>query len=202
MVPEIPNINQAEPAPKPAGQAPEIPNVNQAKPEITNVNSGEPAPKPAEPAPKPAEQVQTQVATNVTMPSKEELLTTLRNIMLKPFELANAQGKYVNKPAIGSALMYINSELAEAHEAYASGRHASSDDISICDKLLAEGKDESFCKYFKAVVKSTFEDEMADIVLMSLSIAGYYNVDIAKHVMLKHQYNQLRQEHSAITTNG
>lgn len=98
--------------------------------------------------------------------------------------------------------MYIASELAEAHEAYAANKHADANDVAMLEQMLNQGRLDQFNKYFKAVVKSTFEDELADIALLVMSIAGYYKVDLAKHVMLKHLYNAGRLEHSAIHSNA
>jgi NTP pyrophosphatase (non-canonical NTP hydrolase) len=112
------------------------------------------------------------------------------------FGLAKEQGKYDMKPSIASLLMHMIGETNEAHEAYMADSHASKDDVEVLQRLMEEQNDNVFRKYFKSAVKSTFEDELADMTLMCLSIAGYYGIDLAAHVSMKHQYNRLRTEHS------
>lgn len=114
------------------------------------------------------------------------------------FGLAKQQGKYDCQPNIAPLLMHAIGEVNEAHTAYMEGKRAATEDVEVLKRLLDESNVPVFKKYFKAAVKSTFEDELADIMLMILSIAGYYNIDIESHIKLKHAYNALRDEHSAV----
>lgn len=114
----------------------------------------------------------------------------------KVYEQAAEQGKYDSSPAIAPLLLHTIGESIEAHNAYAADNRADAADIATLKKLLAENNTEAFRKYFKATVKSTFEDELADIVLMVCSIAGYYGIPLGDHVELKHAYNAVRSEHS------
>jgi NTP pyrophosphatase (non-canonical NTP hydrolase) len=122
-----------------------------------------------------------------------EQLNKLRDLT---FDMANSQGKYDMKPAISSLLMHVSGETVEAHVAYMNNNFAESADVNELIHLLETNNLDVFKKYFKSSVKSTFEDELADLALMVFSIAGFYGVDLAKHVRLKQAYNKLRNEHS------
>lgn len=112
------------------------------------------------------------------------------------YQLAIKQGKYSGNPAVAPLLMHTVGEVNEAHAAYMSNRRAQAEDVDALKQLLEQGNLNVFRKYFKSSVKSTFEDELADIMLMVFSIAGYYGIDIATHVEMKHRYNEVRDEHS------
>jgi NTP pyrophosphatase (non-canonical NTP hydrolase) len=45
---------------------------------------------------------------------------------------------------------------------------------------------------FKAVVKDTFEDEIADTIIRLFDLCGWLGIDIHKHIMLKLNYNSTR----------
>lgn len=112
------------------------------------------------------------------------------------YQLAVKQGKYSGSPAVAPLLMHTVGEVNEAHAAYMSNRRAQAEDVDALKQLLEQGNLNVFRKYFKSSVKSTFEDELADIMLIVFSIAGYYDIDIATHVEMKHRYNEVRDEHS------
>lgn len=114
------------------------------------------------------------------------------------FGLASKRGLYDKNPSIGDLLMHLVGECNEAHVAFAENLHATEADIAELKRLADEDNHDVFIKYFKSSVKSTFGDELADIILMCLSIAGRFDIDIASHIELKHQYNAMRSEHSAI----
>lgn len=120
----------------------------------------------------------------------------LNDFSKQVFEQAKAQGRYDNNPAIAPLLLHMIGEAIEAHTAFASDNRVDSEDIETLKGLMQSGNTDAFRKYFKATVKSTFEDELADIVLMACSIAGYYGIPLGDHVELKHAYNALRSEHS------
>lgn len=132
---------------------------------------------------------ESEVCTDNQMPD----LNKLRDAV---YQLAVKQGKYSGNPAVAPLLMHTVGEVNEAHAAYMSNRRAQAEDVDALKQLLEQGNLNVFRKYFKSSVKSTFEDELADIMLMVFSIAGYYDIDIATHVEMKHRYNEVRDEHS------
>lgn len=52
--------------------------------------------------------------------------------------------------------------------------------------------DNNFKIAFETYVKDSIQDELADAIIRLLAFCGENNIDIEKHVELKHQYNQLR----------
>ena len=86
-------------------------------------------------------------------------------------------------------LMLVHSEISEAFEAYRKDKYA---DI---DGFNADNKGQ-FGSYFKEAfednIKDSLEDEIADAIMRLLAFCGENNIDIERHVELKHRYNQLR----------
>ena len=87
---------------------------------------------------------------------------------------------------IGMALMLIVSELSEGLEALREG--------TICEPGMAlrclSGDFEPL--WFKANVKDTFEDELADALIRLMDLCGHLKIDIASHVKAKMLYNRTR----------
>lgn len=96
---------------------------------------------------------------------------------------AVARGFYDSPKEKGTSLMLIVSELGEALEADRKGRYA--DMVSYAE---ADATPEAF----KAYVKDTVEDEMADTLIRILDFCGAEGIDIAGHVYEKLRYNQTR----------
>lgn len=112
---------------------------------------------------------------------------------------ANAveKGFYNNKPSVESLLMLVICEVAELVEADRRGQRAR---IDLFDEALSEegylGMVESFGEEedletwregmlpiaFSEFVSDTVEDEMADIYIRLLDIAGWLEYDVDKHV--------------------
>lgn len=123
---------------------------------------------------------------------------TNESISLKLFakevaELAQKQGKYDNKPDLPSLLMHVISELTEATSAWLCKQFA---DPKIVQFAKENVNSPMFKEFFQTNIKSKFADEVADAILILFSIAGYYKIDIVTHLLLKHHYNAIRNEHS------
>lgn len=94
------------------------------------------------------------------------------------------------KPDIPCKLMLIVSELSEAMEAHRSGNYKQNvleiikKDFPI-DIILQK-------EFFESNVKDTFEDELADVVIRVLELAGCLDIDIEAHVKAKIKYNTSR----------
>jgi hypothetical protein len=56
-----------------------------------------------------------------------------------------------------------------------------------------DGVDKAFAALYEKNVKGTFEEEVADIFIRTLHLAGMLNIDILLHVMLKLKYNSTRE---------
>jgi NTP pyrophosphatase (non-canonical NTP hydrolase) len=97
---------------------------------------------------------------------------------------------------IPELLMLIVSELSEAMEAHRENkfsnlnayyRSLNVDDINECDK------NDYIKSQFKSLIKSTFEDELADAMIRIADLCGYMNIDLEKHIELKMAFNLTRE---------
>lgn len=92
-----------------------------------------------------------------------------------------AKGFWDSERNVGEMLMLVTSELGEAMEAHRKGRFA---DIAAFEETSD----------FKAHVKDTFEDEIADAIIRLFDLAGGLGIDIEKHIKHKLAYNKTREK--------
>ena len=86
------------------------------------------------------------------------------------------------------SIALIQSELSEALEADRHGNHA-----SLPKFFKAKNKDgQPFEEAFKANVKDTVEDELADAMIRIFDLCGFLNIDLQQHITLKMMYNSAR----------
>jgi NTP pyrophosphatase (non-canonical NTP hydrolase) len=104
------------------------------------------------------------------------------------------RGFYDDPKEIGTVLMLIVTELAEAMESYRGGNRLGSERLSSMewDSALDQEFSREDINQFKAVVKDTFEDEIADTIIRLFDLCGFLNIDIHKHIILKLKYNSTR----------
>jgi NTP pyrophosphatase (non-canonical NTP hydrolase) len=106
----------------------------------------------------------------------------------KEVHSANRDKGFYDKPVeVGTHLMLITSELAEALEA---DRHNLSADRASFELLISEGV--PFQEAFKESIKDSYEDEIADAVIRLLDHCGYKGIDLDFHVKNKLKYNSGR----------
>ena len=95
---------------------------------------------------------------------------------------------------LGEKLMLITSELGEALEADRTGKKANIDQFN--NFLISNGKytSEEFVNSFKANIKDSVEDEMADAIIRLFDLAGKMNIDLEYHIKHKMNYNSTRDK--------
>lgn len=107
----------------------------------------------------------------------------------KEIHQANVAKGFYEKPVeVGTHLMLITSELAEALEA--DRHHLSANVTNYIDDLENQGRD--FSEAFKANIKDSYEDEIADAMIRLLDHCGYRGIDIDFHIKEKLKYNKTR----------
>ncbi len=102
------------------------------------------------------------------------------------YELNKAKGFWDNERNVGEMLMLIVSELGEAMEAHR--KHQFSDWEGYHNEEGQNGASEAF----KANIKDTFEDEIADVAIRLLDLTGGLGIDLEKHLNHKVAYNKTR----------
>lgn len=88
---------------------------------------------------------------------------------------------------IAQRLMLITSELGEALEANRKNFNCS---LGLKN---APVEDEAFIEWFKKNIKSTFQDELADVAIRLFDMCGWLNIDLQGHIDMKAKYNQTRE---------
>lgn len=110
---------------------------------------------------------------------------------------AKEKGFCDSKKEVGTMLMLIVSELAEALEADRTGDFCDFSKYEKCKKEMDVGirTSEEIEKYaFERYIKNTFEDELADVIIRTLSVCGYLGIDIERYVLAKMKYNKTREK--------
>lgn len=102
-----------------------------------------------------------------------------------------AKGFYDAEKNIGEMLALIHSEVSEALECDRKNRYCVSD-AETWDTIFNAPlpKDEKY--FFEELVKDTFEDELADIMIRVMDLAAFKGVDLEAHIKAKMRYNSLR----------
>ena len=102
---------------------------------------------------------------------------------------AKSKGFYDTERNIGEVLCLIHSEVSEALEADRSQKYAEGNILDV----LHEPNDSEFKTQFEQKVKNTFEDELSDILIRVMDLAGYKGIDLESHLKAKMRYNALRE---------
>lgn len=116
----------------------------------------------------------------------------IKETMKEIYEINKKNGFWDKPVEVGTRLMLITSELAEALEADREGRMLAP--MSIASKFaLMSYEDKTFKEMFGTYVKDTFEDELADAAIRIFDVAQGMNIDLEFHIKAKMRYNSLRE---------
>lgn len=103
--------------------------------------------------------------------------------------ISKSKGFYDEPVLMSTSLCLIHSEVSEALEADRVGEYCKE---NVSKNALTYEDDKDFKYYFESNVKDTFEDELADVIIRALDLAGSKGIDIESHVLAKMRYNSLR----------
>lgn len=114
--------------------------------------------------------------------------------------MAKEKGFWESERNKSELLMLIVSELAEAMEALRKDHFANKEAVAeLYHDMEIHKYDEEFNivagpwkDNFETFIKSSFEDEIADVAIRLFDLCGGLGVDLAKHVELKMMYNSMR----------
>jgi NTP pyrophosphatase (non-canonical NTP hydrolase) len=97
-----------------------------------------------------------------------------------------------NKPEM---LMLIVSEVAEALEALRKDHYADKAAVELLsdDFFARGGTKEEYAEIFRNNVKSSFEDELADVAIRLFDLCGGLDIDLHNYIQLKMAYNSTRE---------
>lgn len=109
---------------------------------------------------------------------KDNQLNFLNDISRQFHERSKAKGFWDVRLETGTLLMLVVSELSEALEADRKDKKA---DLWIFERNTNVHKVD-FETAFKAEIKDTFEDEIADTFIRLFDLCGAMNIDIAAHI--------------------
>jgi NTP pyrophosphatase (non-canonical NTP hydrolase) len=124
----------------------------------------------------------------------------MKNLIAQAHLVAKEKGFWDTERNVSEMLMLIVSEVAEAQEALRKNHNA---DKAVADGLIhdieLEKSDEEFQidkgiwkSLFEEKIKSSFEDEIADVAIRLFDLCGGLGIDLEKHIELKMKYNSMR----------
>lgn len=101
------------------------------------------------------------------------------------------KGFYEDDKNVGEMLCLIHSEVSEALEADRKWKYSNRETIGLQNMMKRDN--ETFKEMFKGLVKDTFQDELADIMIRVMDLAAYKEIDLETHILVKMKYNSLRE---------
>lgn len=126
-----------------------------------------------------------------------EYINVLNTMAEEIYQANVAKGFDVREENLGQTLCLIHSEVSEALEAIRNDRNANFVGFNFLatqeDLLELRSDTEKFKYAFESEIKDTFEDELADVFIRLMDLAGAMSINIGNHVALKLKYNALRE---------
>ncbi|MDB0600712.1 hypothetical protein PL373_06045 [Tenacibaculum maritimum] len=101
------------------------------------------------------------------------------------------KGFYEDEKNIGEMLALIHSEVSEALEADRKGFYVPIE--NRIDWLNDLESDSEFKSDFTELVKDTFEDELADIMIRVMDLSAHKEINLEEHIKAKLRYNKMRE---------
>jgi len=119
----------------------------------------------------------------------------MEKLIKKAHGVAKEKGFWDEERNVPEMLMLVVSELSEALEALRKGHYAEpfatavlAEDLNNWDDSLKD----AWKNGFEKAVKSSFEDEIADVAIRLFDMCGGLKIDLEKHIEMKMKYNSLR----------
>lgn len=124
----------------------------------------------------------------------------MKDLVKKAHQVAKDKGFWDTERNVSEMLMLIVSEVAEAQEALRKNHYANQEVVdSLTHDLELDRTDEEFLlkalvwkAKFEDNIKSTFQDEIADVAIRLFDLCGGMGIDLEKHIELKMKYNSMR----------
>jgi NTP pyrophosphatase (non-canonical NTP hydrolase) len=124
----------------------------------------------------------------------------MKNLIAQAHGTAKEKGFWDTERNVSEMLMLIVSELAEAQEALRKNHFAEKTITNqLHQDIELDRTDEEFVlkqlawkSAFETHIKSSFEDEVADVAIRLFDLVGGLGVDLEKHIELKMKYNSMR----------
>jgi NTP pyrophosphatase (non-canonical NTP hydrolase) len=124
----------------------------------------------------------------------------MEQLIKRAHEMAKEKGFWETERNVPEILMLIVSELSESLEALRKDHYADKGVVKdLLQDLELNKTDEEFVikalefkVKFDEGVKSSFEDEIADVAIRLFDLCGGLGIDLQKHIELKMMYNSMR----------
>ncbi|WP_418360131.1 hypothetical protein [Sphingobacterium detergens] len=116
---------------------------------------------------------------------KEEL----NELASEAYEINVAKGYYKGRVNIPEKLCLIHSEVTEALEAERNDKYFLMTKTQK-NVLMGWTNEVDFKESYDQTIKGSFEEEMADIIIRTLSLCAHKKIDISFHVKAKIRYNK------------
>lgn len=124
----------------------------------------------------------------------------MKNLIAQAHGTAKEKGFWDTERNVSEMLMLIVSEVAEAQEALRKNHYANQEVVdSLAHDLELDRTDEEFLLKalvwkgkFEDNIKSSFEDEIADVAIRLFDLCGGMGIDLEKHIEMKMKYNSMR----------
>lgn len=124
----------------------------------------------------------------------------MEQLIKKAHQVAKDKGFWETERNVPEMLMLVVSELSEALEALRKDHYADKAVVKdLLQDLELDRTDEEFVikaiefqVKFEDSIKSSFEDEIADVAIRLFDLCGGLKIDLQKHIELKMMYNSMR----------